>query len=248
MQRFRFIRDVELGVKNLMLHSLRSLLTMLGVVFGVGSVVAMLSVGEGASVAAMKQIQKLGSTNIIVTSNKPQEDDQISNNSNRSYMSIYGLLYDDEDRIHDSMPAVIRTVAAKIVRKEARVGELAMDLRVVGTTPDWFTLVDRPIVAGRALSWKDIEESAGVCVLAESAARTLLAGNYIVGQPVRIGGDYFTVVGIVRTDDSPVPASRPPTRPSTPTSPSTSPASVSATSSPATPPDPSSVSVSSCTR
>ena len=57
MHTLRFIRDVKLGIKNLMLHSLRSLLTMLGVVFGVGSVVAMLSVGEGASAEAMKQIQ-----------------------------------------------------------------------------------------------------------------------------------------------------------------------------------------------
>jgi putative ABC transport system permease protein len=201
MHTLRFIRDVKLGIKNLMLHSLRSLLTMLGVVFGVGSVVAMLSVGEGASAEAMKQIQKLGSTNIIITSVKPQEDDNASGNSSRGFMSIYGLFYDDDPRVRESFPAVVRTVPAKIVPKEARVGQQAMDLRVVGTTPDWFSLVDRPIVAGRALSWRDIEESAGVCVLAETAARRLLAGNSIVGQAVRIGGDYFTVVGIVHSEE-----------------------------------------------
>ena len=52
----RFIRDVQLGVKNLMLHKLRSFLTMLGLVFGVGSVIAMLAVGEGASEVALEQM------------------------------------------------------------------------------------------------------------------------------------------------------------------------------------------------
>ena len=66
MKQLRLVRNVRLGVKTLMLHKLRSLLTMLGVVFGVGSVVAMLAVGEGASKEALEQIRKLGSTNIII--------------------------------------------------------------------------------------------------------------------------------------------------------------------------------------
>ncbi|MFB0506360.1 MAG: ABC transporter permease, partial [Thermodesulfobacteriota bacterium] len=61
----RFVRNVSLGIENLLLHKLRSFLTMLGVVFGVGSVVAMLAVGEGASKEALEQIRKLGSNNII---------------------------------------------------------------------------------------------------------------------------------------------------------------------------------------
>ena len=67
----RVWRDVRLGVKNLMLHKLRSLLTMLGLVFGVGSVVAMLAIGEGASAAAIEQIRRLGSHNVILRAAKP---------------------------------------------------------------------------------------------------------------------------------------------------------------------------------
>ena len=67
----RFRRDIKLGVKNLLLHKLRSLLTMLGLVFGVGSVIAMLAIGEGASEEALAQIRKLGSRNIIITAHPP---------------------------------------------------------------------------------------------------------------------------------------------------------------------------------
>ena len=75
MKYLQFSRNIQLGVKNLLLHKLRSSLTMLGVVFGVGSVVAMLAVGEGASVEALRQIRKLGSNNIIISSQKPTEED-----------------------------------------------------------------------------------------------------------------------------------------------------------------------------
>src|SRR6476619_4135383 len=69
----RLIRTVQLGLKSLLLHKLRSGLTMLGIVFGVFSVIAMLAIGEGASAQAQKQIVSLGATNIIARSIKPAD-------------------------------------------------------------------------------------------------------------------------------------------------------------------------------
>ena len=96
----RTYREVQLGIKNLLQHKLRSLLTMLGMVFGVGSVIAMLAVGEGASEEALEQIRKLGSNNIIISAEKPAEE--AGNQTQRSHMSIFGLLFEDEDRIAES--------------------------------------------------------------------------------------------------------------------------------------------------
>jgi putative ABC transport system permease protein len=193
----RFLRDIHLGIKNLLLHKLRSILTMLGVVFGVGSVVAMLSVGEGASREALEQIRRLGSTNIIISSIPPVED---VGSGQRSRMSIYGLTYDDEQRIRETFPAVVQTVPSKIVRKEGRLGQQVMELRVVGTTPDWFSLVQRPTIAGRTLIPRDMESSSSTVVLTDFGARRLLASASTIGQTIRIGTDYFEVVGIVRSD------------------------------------------------
>ena len=64
-------KTLKLGVRNLMLHKLRSLLTMLGVILGVGSVIAMLAIGEGSKRAALEQIRQLGATNVIIRSIKP---------------------------------------------------------------------------------------------------------------------------------------------------------------------------------
>lgn len=200
MRQLRLIRNVHLGVKTLLLHKLRSLLTMLGVVFGVASVIAMLAVGEGASKEALEQIRKLGSHNIIVDSVQPVEDEE--SRGTHSHMSIYGLVYDDEQRIADSFPSVRRTVPVKVVRKEGRLGTRSLELRVVGTTPDWFELVKRRVIAGRVLSTYDYEKRCNVVVLTEHGARRLLATEATLGHMLRIGSEVFEVVGIVQNEST----------------------------------------------
>jgi putative ABC transport system permease protein len=198
MRPVKLARHIRLGVKNLLLHKLRSALTMMGVVFGVGSVVAMLSVGEGASRQALEQIRRLGSTNIIVSSIKPAEDAASGAQSTR--LGIYGLKYDDRQRIEESFPAVQRTVPVKVVRKEGRLGQRTMELRVVGTTPEWFELVQRPLIAGRVLVPRDQTNRASAVVLTEYGARRLLATASAIGQTLKLGTGYFEVVGIVQSE------------------------------------------------
>ena len=199
MQRLRVARNIRLGIKDLLLHKLRSFLTVLGVVFGVGSVIAMLAVGEGASAQALDQIRKLGSNNIILTAAKPSEDEAAA--TVRTFMSVYGLLYDDEARIKETISTVERTVPAKSIRKEGRLGKRVLELRLVGTTPDWFDLVSRRVIAGRVLSQRDMERRADACVLTEYGARRLLATEQVIGQHVRIAGNYFEVIGIVQNEE-----------------------------------------------
>jgi len=195
------VRDIGLGIENLLLHKLRSFLTMLGVVFGVGSVVAMLSVGEGASKDALDQIQKIGSNNIIITSVKSTEEENTSNTSS-SFLSVYGLKYADNERIKAIFSTVKAVVPVKSINKSGTLGSNTMDLRVVGTTPDWFRLVKRDIVAGRVLVEEDSKSKAQALVLTEYGARKLLATKSTIGQDVTIASTNFKVVGIVKSSDS----------------------------------------------
>jgi putative ABC transport system permease protein len=198
MHNNRFLRNIRLGVKSLLLHKMRSILTMLGVVFGVAAVVAMLAVGEGASREALEQIRKLGSNNLIIHSEKPAEDEASGTVRRRS--NIFGLYYDDEQQIRDTFNSVSRIVPVKEVRQEARLGGMAMELLVIGTTPDWFELVKREVIAGRTLAPSDAEGSGNAVVLTEEGARKLLATYNTVGQTLRIGANYYEVVGIVKNE------------------------------------------------
>ncbi len=195
MRQSRIARNIRLGVKNLLLRKLRSLLTMLGVVFGVASVIAMLAVGEGASASALAQIRKLGSTNIIIHSLKPTEEQ----GTQHSHMSMYGLEYKDERRIRETFPRIQRAAPAKVIRKTGRLGARSLDLRVVGTSADWFSLIRRDRVAGRVLTAHDIEQKAAVVVLTDYGARRVLATHSTIGQNISIGGNVFEVVGIIQS-------------------------------------------------
>jgi putative ABC transport system permease protein len=198
MRQTRIARNIWLGIENLLLHKLRSFLTMLGVVFGVGSVVAMLSVGEGASKEALEQIRKLGSNNIIISSKKSAEEEATS--TEHSHMSIYGLTYEDYRRIATSFSHIQQTAPVKLTRKDSRVRERALELRIVGTTPEWFKLVPREILAGRVLIDSDQQNQAPVAVLTEFGARKILATESTIGRTVRIGSDQFEIIGIVKSE------------------------------------------------
>ncbi len=198
MKQNRFVRNILLGIEDLLLHKLRSFLTTLGVVFGVGSVVAMLSVGEGASKEALEQIRKLGSNNIIISSVKSVEEEATS--TTHSHMSIYGLTYEDHIRVAETFNTVRQTAPVKLIRKEGRLGTRAIELRVVGTTAAWFDLIKRPVIAGRVILDSDEKEQAPIAVLTEFGARKLLATQNTIGQSFRIGGDYFKIIGIVKSE------------------------------------------------
>ncbi|MCL1919794.1 MAG: ABC transporter permease [Kiritimatiellaeota bacterium] len=191
---------VRLGLTDVWRHKTRSLLTMLGVVFGVASVIAMLAVGEGASQQALDSIKRLGSQNIMVTSEKPTAEEGGNVNAVQSKLAIYGLLYDDEARIRD-IPGVELTVPARMVRRNTRFGERQLELRVVETIPAWFDVVQRPVLRGRVLTQNDLDMHANVCVLTENGVRRLLAAEEMNDQRIRIGAGMFEVIGVVKNED-----------------------------------------------
>ena len=191
---------IKLGLTDVWRHKARSFLTMLGVVFGVGSVIAMLAVGEGASQQALDSIKRLGSENIMVASVKPSNEDGASTGAQRGRLAVYGLLYDDEVRIRETVPGVVVTVPARMTRRSARLNERQLEMRVVETVPDWFDVVQRPVLAGRVLTANDMRMRSNVCILTEYGVRRLLAAEEIIGQHIRIASGVFEVAGIVKNE------------------------------------------------
>lgn len=192
----RIIEEIQTGFKTLWLHRLRSLLTILGIVFGVGSVVAMLAIGEGASEETLRQIQRLGSNNIMLRTIQLDTD----SGGQRIRFPIYGLKYDDAARIGSSFSGIKNLVAMKTVEKDARLGRNSMRLRVVGSTPNLFNVISKPLIAGRVLMPEDDANKRNVCVLTRYGAEKLLAFQSTIGQQVLLGSHVFEVIGILDSD------------------------------------------------
>lgn len=187
------VQTVRLGISSLLLHKLRSILTTLGVLFGVSSVIAMLAIGEGASEEAQEQIRQLGSQNVILRSVKPPEDLVSGQESTR--VSAYGLLRADCDRVAESFPGLEEVVPVRQLQQEVRLDQRAMNPRVLATLPSYQRVTGRPIYEGRFISEEDERSILNVCVLGYEVARYLSPFESPLGRQIKIGAEYFTCVG-----------------------------------------------------
>ncbi len=191
-------RTVKLGVKSLWMHRLRSALTMLGIVFGVCSVIAMLAIGEGASREAQKLIARLGSRNLIVETVEPPEERADTSDTGRRMLS-YGLTYKDAESIRNSLPDVEVVVPIREIDQEARYGSRKVAIKIVGTIP-WYTAVSPVhVVHGRFLSSIDLHRQQSVCVVDEQLVSDLFGFEDPLGKDVMIRGNCYRVVGVAGT-------------------------------------------------
>ncbi len=188
-------RMLRLGILNIWRHRLRSFLTILGIVFGVCSVIAMLAIGEGASYEAQEQIKNLGSQNIIIKSIKPPQSENV--NTEASTLSEYGLTYDDAERIRETIPAVEVIVPSRTVRADVIYRTKRLDVNAVGTVPIFASTSNMSVVAGRFFNEMEAAEGKNICVLTADLARRLFTLENPVGQTIKVRGEYFSVIGLV---------------------------------------------------
>ncbi|HRK33984.1 MAG TPA: ABC transporter permease, partial [Candidatus Hydrogenedentes bacterium] len=191
----RFVRTVQLGIKSLWLRKLRSLLTVLGIVFGVCSVIAMLAIGEGLSFEAQEQIRRLGSNNIILRSVKPPEERRTT--SERSYVVDYGLTYQDINRIKATIPSVEILVPSRNIRKDVWSGTRRIDCDIMGTVPWYEEMRNHRVERGRFFTEEELERSENVCVLGNGLPEALFPIDEAIGSKVRVDGDYYRVIGVM---------------------------------------------------
>jgi putative ABC transport system permease protein len=194
---FQLLNTVKLGIKSLLLHKLRSGLTMLGMIFGVCSVIAMLAIGEGASHEAQERIKRLGSTNIIINSVKPPESQDSNNNSGQSFGIEYGLTYDDASRLQYTIPNVANVLPMRIIRDNVRFNRNQEPCQVIGTLPAYTAMQKIDLVAGRFLSTVDNIHHRNVCVITSGLAARLFPYQSPLDSTIRVQDVYYQVVGIL---------------------------------------------------
>ena len=194
---FRVKRIIRLGAKSIWMHRLRSILTALGIIFGVCSVIAMLAIGEGASQEAQEQIARLGSTNIIIKTVKPPEEDKASGDTTSA--QVYGLTYDDAERFYNTLPYAEVVVPSRRFNETAWYRNRKVTAEIIGTVP-WYTdIAPVRLLYGRFLNQQDLQYQQGVCVLDESMLDKLFGFDDPLGQFVKIRTDHYRVIGVVST-------------------------------------------------
>ena len=191
------IRVIHLGIRSLMLHKMRSLLTMLGIIFGVCSVIAMLAIGEGASFEAQEAIRELGSRNVIIRSVPPPKG-QTTADTVQTYTANYGLKLTDIKLLEETLhPRITATLAKRRYRMSVRAGRVEISGTVWGTQPNHLRMGQMELITGRFLLATDAH--ANVCVITDSMAAKLFPISDPLQGKVKLNNwQIFRVVGVVR--------------------------------------------------
>jgi putative ABC transport system permease protein len=177
---------VRLGVRGLLLHKLRSTLSILGVVFGVAAVVAMSSVGEGARREALDQLGALGMDSVTLRSRRSASPTEPG-----------ALRLRDAESLARVVPHVVATAPVREAALLAEASGRRADAVAVGTTPDYLLAARLGIAAGRFLAPLDVSDQKRVAVLGASVAASLFPFGPALGERILLGGDWFQVVGVL---------------------------------------------------
>ena len=186
-----WIRTLQLSVKSLWMHPLRSALTVLGIFIGVSSVIWLLALGEGISRAAQEQISSLGALNILVRTVKPSGDEARD--------AGYGLTRADYVRLVATVPTIAKAIPMRIIPSvEFHNKGRKIEGRLVGTTPDYAEVTRLTVDRGRFLSDTDVESERNYCVLAAEVADSLFPFGEPIGQEVMVNRTFYRIVGVMK--------------------------------------------------
>ncbi len=182
------------GLESLRAHRLRAALTMLGMIFGVGAVIAMLSIGAGAERRAMALIDALGVRNVIVQLKEPTRDAELIELRKTSA----GLTERDARAIAEAVPGVARVAQKSVVETYKVLGEAGRARpRVLGVSAGYGEMMHVTVGEGRFLDEEDVATIAQVCVIGVDVRRDLFGFAPALGKAIKINERWLTVVGVI---------------------------------------------------
>ena len=184
-----------LAFSSLLTHKLRTFLTMLGIIFGVGAVISMMSIGAGAGAEAMSIIDAMGKRNIYVRAKEFEEEDlrEIRKTS-------LGLSLRDAESLRKVVPGVEVVSAFKGIRVHKVLGKfLKSDIRVKGISPEYRELSNLKMASGYFFSGRDDRTFQHVCLIGSEAKRKLFGYEDAIGKRLKINNVWFVVVGILES-------------------------------------------------
>ena len=186
------LASIRIALRALRVNKLRSALTMLGIVIGVGAVIAMVAIGSGASQRISEQISSIGSNLLIVLPGSAT-----SGGMRMGHGSTMTLTEDDARAIATEVPGVV--TASGSMRGVAQIvfGNQNWSTAIQGTMPDYLEIRDWELDSGRFFTQEDADGATKVAVLGQTVKESLLGDGDAIGQIIRIKKVPFTVIGIL---------------------------------------------------
>ncbi|MDR1119718.1 MAG: ABC transporter permease [Dysgonamonadaceae bacterium] len=185
--------NIHLAIHGLTDHKFRSFLTMLGIIFGVASVIAMLSIGEGAKREAIAKYQDLGVNNIIVREKKLSDEELEEVRAKFSQ----GLSMQDASVIKEIVPGVERIASQAEISTDVKFADKSVKSTVIGITPDFTEMMNYRLQRGDFIRENHCTQRMKVCMLGAGVAASLYQQEDPIGKMVKIEDQWLEVIGVL---------------------------------------------------
>ena len=189
-----FWNTVRLAFRALARNKLRSSLTMLGIIIGVGAVIATVSIGQGAEYLVQQGIQSMGTNAVFISAGSSRPG-----GARLGSWAVKTLTIDDMNAILREVSLIREAAPAVISRVQVVYQNQNWNTTIQGTTPNFFGIRNWPVQAGSAFGNEEVDSAADVCVLGTTVAGYLFGTESAVGKQIRIGNLPFRVVGVLES-------------------------------------------------
>jgi len=195
---FRYFHDIEIAVESIVSNKLKSMLTALGIIFGVAAVIAMLAIGKGAKQEIMEQMKMVGVNNILI--NPIVQDNSSSSEEGEKQTKKFsrGLNMLDVEAIKETLPSVKRISPEISFNSTAMMNGVKYSAKLVGVSNDYFHLYNLPLVSGSFFNGFQEENGIQVCIIGANIRSKFFSKVDPLGQYIKFNGIWLKVIGVLQ--------------------------------------------------
>jgi putative ABC transport system permease protein len=197
-----WLNAVRIGLMGLAVHKFRAALSMLGIIFGVASVVAVIAVSEGARGEVLKQLAAMGANNIMVTGlDWRSGGSETRDLKKKARIRSNGLTVREANEALAACPLLLRYAPMRKVYGSVRLGETPVSAEVIGTTPSFLEVMGYRLREGRWILPPDEQEARRVCVIEETVRQECFKLDPALGRTLFIDHEPYEVVGVLESKE-----------------------------------------------
>jgi putative ABC transport system permease protein len=194
----RYFHDIEIAVESIVSNKLKSMLTALGIIFGVAAVIAMLAIGKGAKQEIMEQMKMVGVNNILVNPVIPDKSSSSEEGEKQQKKFSRGLNMLDVDAIRETLPSVKRISPEISFNSTAMLNGVKYSAKLVGVSNDYFHLYNLPLVGGAFFNSYQEENGIQVCIIGANIRAKFFSKVDPLGQYIKFNGIWLKVIGVLQ--------------------------------------------------
>jgi len=194
----RYFHDIEIAVESIVSNKLKSMLTALGIIFGVAAVIAMLAIGKGAKQEIMEQMKMVGVNNILINPVIPDKSSSTEDGEKQQKKFSRGLNLLDVDAIKETLPSVKRISPEISFNSTAMLNGVKYSAKLVGVSNDYFYLYNLPLVSGAFFNGFQEENGIQVCIIGANIRAKFFSKVDPLGQYIKFNGIWLKVIGVLQ--------------------------------------------------